>query len=66
MELMPLGIHGDRGPVFVLPHFAQQNFTNPAATEVISHRVPLPTNPLLAPAPAGLGDSVFYTGPANK
>ena len=51
MELMPLCIHGDRGPVFALPHFAKQNFSNPAATEVISHRVHLPTNPLLAPAP---------------
>ncbi len=55
MELMPLGIHGGRGPVFVLPHFAKQNFTNPAATAVISHRGALPTNPLLEPAPAGLG-----------
>jgi len=26
MELMPLCIHGYRGPVFVLPHFAKQNF----------------------------------------
>jgi len=55
MELMPRCIHGGRGSVFVLPHFAQQNFTNPAAREPISHRLPLPTPPPLAPAPAGLG-----------
>ena len=36
-------------------HFAKQNISNPAAWAVISHRIPLPTNPPLAPAPAGLG-----------
>ena len=58
MELMPLCIHGDRGPVFVLPHFAQQNFSNPAATLPLFHRVPLPSPPTLAPAPAGSGKEV--------
>jgi len=55
MELMPLCIHGDRGPVFFLPHFAQQNFTDPAATGPVSHRVSLPSHPSLAPAPGGSG-----------
>ena len=57
MELMPLCIHGDRGPAFVLPHFAQQNFTNPVALADDSHRVPLPTSHPLAPAFAGLGQN---------
>jgi hypothetical protein len=49
MEVMPLGIHGDHGPVFVLPHFAQQNISNPAAMELLSQWLPLPTSPPLAP-----------------
>ena len=35
--------------------FCVAKFSNPAATEVVSHRVLMPTPPLLAPAPAGLG-----------
>jgi len=39
-----------------LPPFCEAKFSNPAAKEAVSHRIPLPANPLLAPAPAGLGD----------
>jgi len=38
------------------PPFCAAKYYNPAATEVISRRVSLPTPPLLAPAPAGLGN----------
>ncbi len=61
MELVPLGIHGDSGLVFVLPHFAQQNISNPAAWADISHRLSLPRNPRMAPATAGLG--LLFAGP---
>ncbi len=48
-------VNPGKRPRFPL-HFAKQNFSNPAAAAPFSHRVPLPTNPPLAPAPAGLGD----------
>ena len=36
------------------PYFAHQNILIRRRREAVSHRVPLPTNPLLEPAPAGL------------
>ena len=47
MELMPRCIHGGRVSVFVLPHFAQQNFSNPAAGGGYFSLAPLALTPTL-------------------
>jgi len=47
---------GDKVSETHYPPFCEAKYTNPAAKAALSHRVPLPTSPPLASAPAGLGE----------